>query len=504
MMNMRTLGLVILAALLAVPAWSQTVKYVDQTVMGGADDGSNWANAYTTLDRALDPTVNVDLTLGLVELRLHDGQTYIPDGTHVFPSNSLDVRASTFFMIDTASISGGWDGTETGTFDEPQGDPRTTILSGDRGVPDFTADNCYHVVVPQDDSPSNTQELSRVTIIRGSADATSGHATRGGGIYCAGARLDCDELLVQDNFAMQGGGIALVPHLSGAQNFFKMKRSRLINNGGADKGGAFYSITSGPTHVVNCTFRNNGAGTLQGGAIALDSGVHDVLFVNCRIYDNSTRLEGGGVWLEDPECGSCGYFFVNCTIAFNSLTSSTGMGEGVYIRAGETGNSPQQHFHNTIIWNNPEGPNDDNVYVDVDAMNTSPASINVTHSCIGPRDPGMPGTLTAGGSGFLDGVDPVFVSESNRNLRLQSTSPCINAGDDNLLPSDFTDIDDDGFPSEALPREFFMGDEQWVSSNDTTRESNEGPSSSFGIDSGPTGIADMGAYEFRTYATGPQ
>ncbi len=58
------------------------------------------------------------------------------------------------------------------------------------------------------------------------------------------------------------------------------------------------------------------------------------------------------------------------------------------------------------------------------------------------------------GTGNID-VNPTFVNPGFFNFELQSTSLCINVGDQTLLLPDHPNLDTDAFYDEAVPFEFF-------------------------------------------------
>jgi hypothetical protein len=100
----------LLSSLWATSAYgvSPTVLYVDKDATGGTYDGSSWANAYTTLQAALDRT-NANGSSDF-EIWVAEG-VYYPDlgGSHVANEQTESCRIS----YDNAQIYGGFAGTET-------------------------------------------------------------------------------------------------------------------------------------------------------------------------------------------------------------------------------------------------------------------------------------------------------------------------------------------------------------------------------------------------------
>jgi hypothetical protein len=88
------------------------------------------------------------------------------------------------------------------------------------------------------------------------------------------------------------------------------------------------------------------------------------------------------------------------------------------------------------------------------------------------------------GTGNID-TDPLFADISGPDpnlwdLRLQPTSPCIDAGDDSSLPADTADLDNDGNTAEPIP--YDLDDRDRIVDGDCN----------------DTLIVDMGAYEFTS------
>jgi hypothetical protein len=75
-------------------------------------------------------------------------------------------------------------------------------------------------------------------------------------------------------------------------------------------------------------------------------------------------------------------------------------------------------------------------------------------------------------------ADPCFVDAVNKNYRLLPNSPCIGTGNNTLVPSDYSDIDDNGDINEPVPLDL-----------DGFPRFEDG-------DCGGSSIVDMGAYEF--------
>jgi hypothetical protein len=214
----------------------------------------------------------------------------------------------------------------------------------------------------------------------------------------------------------------------------------IIRNNSGDLGSGISCLYSGVT-VINCQFINN-TSDWGGGIYALLpwSETDNVVVVNSIISGNYASIRGGGILFVQPMAGA--YFnVINSTIAGN--TAANGGGLSVEICGGGSGE--------IIVSSILHGNTPDAIWVD----RCSPV---ITYSV---------------GSGY-EGVgnteeSPLFISISdpdpeNWNLRVQSDSPCIDAGNNLVMDIATQDLD-------AKPR-FIDGDD------DTTA------------------TVDMGAYEF--------
>jgi hypothetical protein len=174
---------------------------------------------------------------------------------------------------------------------------------------------------------------------------------------------------------------------------------------------------------------------------------------------------------------------INCTIAFNTGDGSGSSGAGIHV---DQHSNHTVWLSNSIVVFNPEpvgtGTGTDNVWT------MSPALFDVTHTDLGGSVSGLNETNRIN-------VDPIFKNNAARNLQLKNTSPCLEAGDDNVLAAaagDVLDIDEDG-AGEKLDRDIRI----LAGSSASDREQKTtSPVTLFGIDTAPLGkIVDMGAFE---------
>jgi hypothetical protein len=172
----------------------------------------------------------------------------------------------------------------------------------------------------------------------------------------------------------------------------------LSNNLAAAGGGAYGCILN------NCVVISNSVG-MNGWSISAGGGAYFSQLTDCTLVGN-LGWEGGGTYSSGlNNCilagnsgwkggGAYGGTLKNCTITANSATSSGG---GTY---GST-------LQNCIVYDNNA------------TSGTNYSGDTLNYCCILPLPDNGVGNITNG---------PLFVDQANGNLRLQSNSPCINAG----------------------------------------------------------------------------
>ena len=323
-------------------------------------------------------------------------------------------------LKDGVSLYGGFRGTEQTLWERPSfprssPDPYETVLDGQQGGS----------VVTTPTSASRTYRLDGFTVRNGRSDF-------GGGLNCGGqaaVRLVVANCTISGNTAnYYGGGVyyydSFFPTLTDCtisgnvandsgggvycyDNSFPKLTNCTISGNTADNGGGVSCYYSSPT-LTNCTISGNTANQYGGGVSCYSS---FPTLTNCTISRNTANYHGGGVsfYYSSPK-------LTNCTIAHNAADvdggaiASDGGGSvvntliafntsGIYYSAG----APDT-FHHNCVWGN-------------DAYNYS-----------GIPDPtGTDGNIS---------TDPLMIA-----CHLLPGSPCIDAGDNGAVGSDWTDFD---------------------------------------------------------------
>ena len=186
-----------------------------------------------------------------------------------------------------------------------------------------------------------------------------------------------------------------------------------LTNGHADNGAGVYCDNSGV--VKYCVIVGNSAHDDGGGA-------YGGTLNNCTLTGNSAYYNGGG---------ASGGTLKNCTLTGNSARDGGGAYAGALHNCTLTGNLA------FVSGGGARGGSLDHCIV---YYNTAPYGANcyggnpgiyLYYCCTTPDPASGVGNITA---------EPLFVSQLNGNLRLQSNSPCINAGLDAYAPG-VTDLD---------------------------------------------------------------
>ena len=146
------------------------ICYVDQNATG-TQDGDSWANAYRSVEQALDRTLHCP---DMNEIWIAGG-SYTPFG-EVNRTNGFSVRSG-------VQIYGGFQGTENAISERIEG-MYPTVLSGDIGIQNATSDNLYHVITIQA-GPEQTL-LDGIWIRDGMANGSTLDLQRGSAIYNLG------------------------------------------------------------------------------------------------------------------------------------------------------------------------------------------------------------------------------------------------------------------------------------------------------------------------------
>ncbi|MEM6318138.1 MAG: choice-of-anchor Q domain-containing protein [Bacteroidota bacterium] len=398
------------------------VIYVDSSAQAGQQTGDSWADAFSTLQQALDKAENCD---GVTEIWVADG-IYIPTKVNsnlVFGGN-LARKAVFYIAQDGIQLYGGFsglNGAEETSRSQRNPDLYLTILDGDRGAIGTASDNCYRVIYLDGTTANGVLTSATVvdgfTIQNGNADFLG--ANSGSGMYIAGNLSTTNATnpiinnctFTNNNASFAGAGIYL----------------------------AGFNGNCSPT-ITNCTFSSNTA-TNFGAGIHFDAadGIVTPVIQNCFFTQNTANLGAainiGGFGNEDlrAQINNCVFdsngashiryeegaanqqpSFTNCTF-FGATT------EAIRIGTYGSSNSPLG-FTNCIFWDNASITNTLN-------------AVAVSYSLLGIVN----NNDFAGNNNILN-QNPIFKNTANGDFSIAKTSVGINTGNNTAVGGIITDF----------------------------------------------------------------
>lgn len=368
-----------------------TTWFVDDDASAG-NDGLSWATAFDNLNSALDAAVANDEILVA-------GGTYTPDEG---PGRVPGDRSETFLVTADLTIRGGYAGVTAANPDERDLVTHETILSGDllgNDAPGFVNYDDNSLTVVTIDTPTAHVELEGLTIRGGNKNGTNGDYldVRGGGVSLLGSTLLARHCRFLENSAAVAGGGIYVSSFDASFEHCQFLDNRVTDsvNDLAEGGGAIASDVSN-THLYNCVLARNRS-NLYGGAIS--QFYPSITLVHCVLTNNDAGISGGGLMATGPV---------------------------------------QPMLINTIAWGNRIGNTSGALFANFRSY--SFAFIQAS-DIEGLSDPAPPAYVIVDS---ID-VDPLFVDASIDDYHLSPLSPCIDAGDDASVASEYlNDVDIDG------------------------------------------------------------
>jgi len=334
---------------------------------------------YTTIQSAIDAAVDGD-------------RVRVTEGTY---SENLTINTKSI------TVSGGW----SANFSTRTRDPSLTVVDG-----------------------GGTGRVLRVSYMSWEADITVQNITLQNGTHdwggCVRAHTSAEQpmditfedVIVQDCECTygHGGGICILPFGAQIRARFTNVIVRDCATTGSGVGGGMY------------------LGSDDGGDPSIPGDL-EVFIVNSLIYDNEADREGGGIdiWAQDDSSTRC--VILNSTITGNTSYNTSLGGGGVVVNDdGVSGTTSILGMYNTILYGNTASPGADLTI----ALGGTQSRSDVYYSDFNGVNH-VSGTFNQANN--LN-TDPLFVGGDDYHL--VSTSPCIDAGDNDppyLLP--YTDMD---------------------------------------------------------------
>ncbi|MCF7793850.1 MAG: T9SS type A sorting domain-containing protein [Candidatus Cloacimonetes bacterium] len=401
--------------------------YVDVNASGG-NDGSGWADAFTSLQSALDVAISCN------EIWVAKG-TYKPGDDHGLGGGS---RYYHFRMIEGVEIYGGFAGTETAVSQRTNfgsGETNETILSGDLSSnDDFDAsnggyqgtsgdDNCYHVLYHPDGlNLTSSTVFDGFTITGGNANGAADPQNKAGALYLYSSSPTIQNVNFHSNMATGFGGAAYMYNSTSALSTVSFTEN--ISGGG----GAFYISYASPV-LNNCIFTDN-VSSGDGGAFSTHSS--SPTLTNALFSSNTAGNNGGAIIFYS---NSVQY---NATLNNVTVSDNQASANGGGIRFASNNAASTLNLNNSIIWGNTATTSGN----ELSLISTGNTTLN--YSCYKNETNDVVvsnGTLTATNNNTT--FNPGFVDPVSDDFRIRGFSPCKDNGSNgyNALASDIREED---------------------------------------------------------------
>jgi hypothetical protein len=370
--------------LVALTGAQAATLYVDAASTNSIAPYTSWASAAVTIQDAVDAAVPGD------EIVVTNGVYATGTRGDIYGGNNRVVVAK---PITLRSVNG----------------PDVTSIVG--FDPDEGAEaRCVYL--------TNGAVLAGFTLINGVAD-------NGGGVYCEGQSAVVSNCVLTGNSADSGGGAyqgtlnncMLMGNVAWGSDGGGGAIRGTLNNCVLSGNSAEYGGGAAWTMLTYCTITGNSTWEGDGG------GAYISTLRNCTLAQNSAGGSGGA---------ACVCEMNNCALTRNSAIYGGGAYGGTLNDCTLTGNSASYGggaryawLNNCIVYYNSASLGGDN-------YDNGGLTFTLNYSCTTPAPETGVGNITNA---------PLFVDTNGwSNLRLQSNSPCINAGN-NAYVTAATDLD---------------------------------------------------------------
>ena len=247
----------------------------------GANNGSSWTDAFTSLQDALSAACS-------------GAQIRVAAGTYK-PTAGTD-RSISFVMVNGVAVYGGFPNTGNPTLTDRNWATNPTILSGNIGNTGVDTDNTYRVINNNFTSGSplnNTAILDGFIVEKGYANGGF-PLSLGGGMWNANAAPLVRNCVFRNNFAVAGGGMFNADAQPTISNCLFLNNTTTSEGAGIANGGGTAS-----TKIMNCTFYGNtGLNTINNQS--------NVTITNSIVWGNGGGISNGTVTYSNVQGGFSG------------------------------------------------------------------------------------------------------------------------------------------------------------------------------------------------------
>ncbi len=430
--------------------------YVMQSATG-ANNGSNWSDAFTDFQSALEATRNC----GVTEIWVAQG-TYLPskDVSDLVPAFD---RNKTFFINKDVKIFGGFIGGET-ALSARLPDTYITTLSGDIGVADVNNDNAIHVITI--DGVPATSTLDAFTITKGNSDNLTGTSSfDGAGVFLKESNILIEDCKFTSNLADTGGGAIAIWATAGTTISPKISNcyfSQNIAMGDGDAtlfpsatnagGGAIRLYSQGTSSICSpvidkCIFDNNYTIHGHGGAIN-STGSYNVPIITNTVFTqnqagvSSTYLTNGGAIFNQSQKASISNSVFEGNLAagggggiYNLNDDPKILNSTFFNNKADTGGAIENtnsnpKITNCIIWENSTSIQNQSITYQNTTAKKAASTPDITYTDIKGGYTGV-GNINEDPL-FTDATNPAGADgiwmTADDGLSIKTTSPAINTG----------------------------------------------------------------------------
>ena len=478
--------------------------YVDINANGN-NNGTSWADAYTTVTQATKFINNKCLSNENDVIHIAKG-TYI-EGTEIVINDPITIKGgypTGGGEQDLANNQTILDGNHINRVVNASHNLGTLYLEG-LIIQNGNLNETANVFGPGIYSIGNI-DLQHSVVNHNTATSNGSFFSSGGGVYSDSGSINLSNSIISNNSLVTSGVSGGSGYAYGGGVFtnagsITLSNSHVCNNSiesynnsetifssesSTSYGGGIYT-SIGTINITNSIICNNTAyasnrnfeianTNANGGGIFTDNG--SVILINSQVNNNSTNSSaqfgsimsntswGGGIYttsgsitiinsqvnnntcVNDRKNSEGGGIFRSLNSGEITLINSTVIGNSIssiapgFVNGG--GIYGQTNLQNSILWGNTKSSDSGNTFLPSEHDQFSLTTLN---SLIKGSDLSATNGIDASDVNY----DPLFVEEVSGNYRLLTGSSLIDTGDNSLLPMDDYDVDGDGDFLEVHP-----------------------------------------------------